>query len=111
MSSISSETITIPERVTGKLPIAYWEIYFTILTDRLAQDFPGYEETERAGIAMGSLQFIACGNAALDSLAVSFIRTRLTELALTFGHRNSERNWRSEAIQAKPRAKPRRGGK
>ncbi|KAL0630958.1 hypothetical protein Q9L58_010192 [Maublancomyces gigas] len=69
MSSISSETITIPERVTGKLPIAYWEIYFTILTDRLAQDFPGYEETERAGIAMGSLQFIACGNAALDSLA------------------------------------------
>lgn len=70
MSSTTSIT-TIPERVTGKLPIAYWDIYFNILIDRLTEEFPDSEETERANVAMGSLQFIACGNAALDSLAVS----------------------------------------
>lgn len=64
--------ITIPDRITGKLPIASWVVYFQVLTKRLAQEFPESDETQRTNIALGHLQMIACGNAALDSLAVGY---------------------------------------
>lgn len=83
MSSLDSTIITIPERVTGKLPIAYWDIYFNILTKRLAEEFPESDHTERTNVALGNLQIIACGNAALDSLAVSDLIHAFDRIPLT----------------------------
>lgn len=62
--------ITIPDRINGKLPITVWDRYFQVLTKRLAEEFPACDETQRANVALGHLQMIACGNAALDSLSV-----------------------------------------
>lgn len=65
-------TVTIPERITGKLPIAYWDLYFEALSERLAQEFPEWDQTQRTNLALGNLQIMACGNAAMDSLAVCY---------------------------------------
>lgn len=61
----------LPDRITGKLPISHWAVYIHILTTRLEQDLPGCDKAEYINLALGQLQMISYGNAALDSLAVS----------------------------------------
>lgn len=71
MSSLAA-TITIPARITGKVPIAYWDLYFQALSERLAQAFPEWDQAKRTNLALGNLQIMAWGNAAVDSLAVGY---------------------------------------
>lgn len=78
--SSSFAPVTIPDCVTGKLPIAYWDQYLQLLTERIAQEFPEWDHTRRTNHALVYLQMMACGRAATASLAVCNIIHPVTDI-------------------------------
>lgn len=70
-STLPSSILPLPDCITTSLPISHWDVYFHILTTQLQRNLPDCDETQRINLALCHLQLLACGDAALDSLAVS----------------------------------------
>lgn len=80
MSNITSLSPTtqgiIPEcfdTITRGMPIPFWDRYFQFLLDRLEQECPGLSRCDQVNRALGDMQLMACGDAAVVSLAASFL--------------------------------------
>lgn len=57
--------------VTRRMPTAYWDAYLSFLLARIADEYPGLTQSQSLNLALGDLQLVTSGNAALSSLAVS----------------------------------------
>lgn len=57
--------------VTRRMPTAYWDAYLSFLIARIADEYPGLTQSQSLNLALGDLQLVTSGNAALSSLAVS----------------------------------------
>lgn len=76
MSNYLSSTAqaVVPEQfgtVEYSMPTAYWDAYLSFLLSRLAAEYPGLTQSQLLNLALGDLQLVANGDAALRSLAVS----------------------------------------
>lgn len=63
--------------VYGWMPIPFWDGFFQFLLGHLEAECPEWPMTDKVNRALGHLQLMACGDAAVMSLAVSFLAFRL----------------------------------